>query len=76
MDIRNRICDKIQPRIYADIEKQEDEKGRKYIKISAKGDYIPYSFDGRYYIRNFISRWTSNKWNTKKNVSFHRSRYY
>ena len=30
----------------------EDENGRKYIKISVNGIDIPYSFDGRYYVRN------------------------
>lgn len=52
MDIRNRIRDKIEPRIYADIQQLEDENGRKYIKISVNGIDIPYSFDGRYYVRN------------------------
>ena len=51
MDIRNRIRDKIDPRIYADIsECSADDK--KYIKVSASGSDIPYCFDGRYYIRN------------------------
>lgn len=52
MDIRNRIRDKIEPRIYADISSCEDENGKKYIKVFATGSDIPYSFDGRYYIRN------------------------
>ena len=52
MDIRNRIRDKIEPRIYADIEEQTDESGKKYIRVSAHGTDIPYSFDGRYYLRN------------------------
>lgn len=51
MDIRNRIRDKIDPRIYADIQELEDGD-KKYIKITATGFDIPYSFDGRYYIRN------------------------
>ncbi len=51
MDIRNRIHDKIVPRIYADIsECIADDK--KYIRVSANGSDIPYCFDGRYYIRN------------------------
>lgn len=51
MDIRNRIRDKIEPRVYADIcECKANEK--KYIKVSANGSDIPYCFDGRYYIRN------------------------
>ena len=52
MDIRNRIRDKIEPRIYADIREESDETGKKYIKVSAKGSDIPYSFDGRYFLRN------------------------
>ena len=52
MDIRNRIRDKIEPRIYADIQEQTDDNGKKYIKITVSGLDIPYSFDGRYYLRN------------------------
>lgn len=52
MDIRNRIRDKIEPRIYADIQEQKDENNKTYIKVSANGFDIPYSFDGRYYLRN------------------------
>ena len=51
MDIRNRIRDKIDPRIYANIE-ELDNQGKHYIKVSATGFDIPYSFDGRFYIRN------------------------
>lgn len=50
MDIRNRIRDKIEPRIYPRIEVCRDEE-KSYIKISVKGSDIPYSADGRYYIR-------------------------
>ena len=52
MDIRNRIRDKIEPRIYADIQECQDNNGKKYIKVTANGFDIPYSFDGRYYLRN------------------------
>lgn len=52
MDIRNRIRDKIEPRIYADIQELTDDQGQNYIKVTAGGFDIPYSFDGRYYIRN------------------------
>ncbi len=52
MDIRNRIRDKIEPRIYADIKELKDETGKKYIEITASGTDIPYSFDGRYYVRS------------------------
>lgn len=52
MDIRNTIRNKIEPRIYADIKEESDENGRTYLKVTATGFDIPYSFDGRYYIRN------------------------
>lgn len=52
MDIRNRIRDKVEPRIYADINQMSDENDKKFIKVSAIGSDIPYSFDGRYYVRN------------------------
>jgi len=45
MDIRNRIRDKIEPRIYPQIEECSDGE-RSYIKVSAKGFDIPYSLMG------------------------------
>lgn len=54
MDIRNRIRDRIEPRIYADIEELSvDDKV--IIKVSAGGADIPYSYDGRYYVRSVSS---------------------
>ena len=50
MDIRNRVRDKIEPRIYPTIEECSGD-GKSYIKLFVKGTDIPYSFDGRYYIR-------------------------
>jgi predicted HTH transcriptional regulator len=50
MDIRNRIRDKIEPIIYPKIEECADGK-KSFLKITAKGSDVPYSFDGRYYIR-------------------------
>lgn len=55
MDIRNRIRDKIEPRIYADITDLTDDTGKTYIKVTANGTDLPYSYDGRYYIRNVSS---------------------
>lgn len=55
MDIRNKIRDKIEPRIYADIVQLADEEDKTYIKVSVIGADIPYSYDGRYYIRNVSS---------------------
>ena len=55
MDIRNKMRDKIEPRIYPDIKEEKDENGKKYIKVSVTWADIPYSYDGRYYIRNVSS---------------------
>lgn len=51
VDIRNRIRDLISPQIVCNIEECITEDNKKYIKISAEGNNIPYSCDGRYYIR-------------------------
>lgn len=55
MDIRTRVSSKIKPQILADITELEDEGGKTYIKVTATGSDTPYSFDGRYYIRNVSS---------------------
>ncbi|MDW7656390.1 MAG: putative DNA binding domain-containing protein [Bacillota bacterium] len=52
LDIRNRVCDLIEPRIICKIDEMTDERGNSFIKVSAKGYDMPYSFDGRYFIRN------------------------
>lgn len=54
-DIRNRIRDKIDPRVYASISVEKSQNLKEYIKVYARGDEIPYCFDGRYYIRNVSS---------------------
>ena len=51
-DIAKRIDDMIEPRIHPLIEELSDTGGRRYIRITAEGDDIPYSFDGRYFLRN------------------------
>ena len=51
-DIAKRIDDMIEPRINPDIEELSDTGGKRYIRITAEGDDIPYSFDGRYFLRN------------------------
>ena len=33
----------------SEIKDESDETGKKYIKVSAKGSDIPYSYDGRYF---------------------------
>ena len=55
MDIRNKIRDKVEPRIYANIVSLLTDDGKTYIKVSTNGADIPYSYDGRYYIRNVSS---------------------
>ena len=51
MDIRSKIKTLVEPAIVPDIAEGEDEDGRKYVKLSASGSDMPYSFDGRYYER-------------------------
>lgn len=51
MDIRNKIKFLISPQALVHIEKLKAGK-QDYIKITAHGSDIPYSCDGRYYIRN------------------------
>lgn len=53
--IRHRISELIQPKIIADIAAEEDENGNTCIRVSAKGGNIPYSCDGRYFIRSVAS---------------------
>lgn len=52
LDIRNRVTDLIEPKIICNIQEISDESGNVFIKITAQGFDIPYSCDGRYYIRN------------------------
>lgn len=52
LDVRNRISDLINPKILTDINELADEFGNTYIRVHAKGTDIPYSCDGRYYVRN------------------------
>lgn len=51
MDIRNKIKFLISPQALVHIEKVTVGK-LDYIKVTAHGSDIPYSCDGRYYIRN------------------------
>ena len=52
LDIRNRIRDIIEPQILAEIKEHVTDDGKTYISVSATGCNIPYSCDGRYYVRN------------------------
>ena len=51
LDIRSRAVELIEPRIILDIDELTDECGKTYIRVYAKGTDIPYSYDGRYYLR-------------------------
>ena len=53
--IRNRIRTYVDPQLLADIEVLETPEGLKYIRVFAIGRDTPYSFDGRYYVRNVSS---------------------
>lgn len=53
--IRGAFRDYVQPRIVIDIQTLVSDDGRKYISVSSSGFDIPYSFDGRYYIRQASS---------------------
>lgn len=52
LDVRNRISELIDPKALTYIEELADEFGNTYIKVHAQGTDIPYSCDGRYFIRN------------------------
>lgn len=54
-DIRNKINNWIEPKIVFDLSKDTTEDSKTYITLKAEGSDIPYSFDGRYYIRNVAS---------------------
>lgn len=54
-DIRERIATLVQPKFAYEVEELKDEKNNVYLKIQANGNDIPYSCDGRFYIRNVKS---------------------
>lgn len=51
LEIRSRAAELISPRVILDITELRDEENRAYVKLHAAGTDIPYSCDGRYYIR-------------------------
>ena len=51
LEIRSRAAELISPRVILDITEHKDEYERSFIKVHASGTDIPYSCDGRYYIR-------------------------
>ena len=53
--IRGAFRDYVLPRIMIDIRELISDDGRKYVSVSSSGFEIPYSYDGRYYIRQASS---------------------
>lgn len=54
-DIRERISVLVQPKPSYELEIKEASDGKSYLLLKAYGTDIPYSCDGRYYIRNIKS---------------------
>lgn len=52
MEIRNRIKSLIEPDLVCEIESCKTRDGKTYVRVSARGTDTPYSFDGRFYLRN------------------------
>ena len=53
--IKDKIKVKIKPSILPEIKFISTENNKDYIEVKASGHNIPYTFDGRYYIRNGAS---------------------
>ena len=53
--VRNAVHSLIKPQITPIIREHTTDDGKRYISLSATGVSIPYSFDGRYYVRNVSS---------------------
>lgn len=54
-DIRERVAVLVQPRPSYEVTKKSTKDDKTYIALTAKGTDIPYSCDGRYYVRNVKS---------------------
>lgn len=50
--IRNLVHSTIQPHIIPEVTEHTTDDGKRYITLHANGHDAPYSYDGRYYIRN------------------------
>ena len=51
LDIRSRAAELIEPRVILNLQVLQDEEGRCFIRTDARGSDIPYSCDGRYFVR-------------------------
>lgn len=54
-DVRERIATLVQPKFAYEVTVLSDENGNQFLKVEAHGNDIPYSCDGRFYIRNVKS---------------------
>ena len=54
-NIRNLVRSRIQPQILPEVTEHFSDDGRRFITIHASGYDTPYSYDGRYFIRNVSS---------------------
>ena len=53
--IKEKIKAKIKPMVMPEIEELKSDDGKDYIKVYVNGTNIPYSYDGRYYVRTGAS---------------------
>ena len=55
MDIKQNIRNNVKPNILTEVKLIVSDDNKEYIEVDAIGNDIPYSFDGRFYIRNGAS---------------------
>ena len=53
--IKEKMKAKIKPMVIPEIEEMKTDDGKVYIKVCVSGTNIPYSYDGRYYVRTGAS---------------------
>ncbi len=53
--IRNAVRDDVRPHVLVDVRIMESDDGKRYIAMSSSGYDVPYSCDGRYFIRHGAS---------------------
>lgn len=50
-DISNKIREQIKPECIYTVEKRNDDSGKSFIEVSFSGERVPYSANGKYYLR-------------------------
>ena len=55
MDIKQNIRNNVKPSLLTEVKLIVDDDNKEYIEVDAVGNDIPYSFDGRFFIRNGAS---------------------